>query len=526
MVVLSAGQDCRVRRTMFYYLGNERLQLWFTSPNICASFLSMTVLLSVGIFLCCINRKPLCFRLIAFALGCAVIAQQILLSLTYSRGGYLALCLGLAFTCFFCRKKWVLVFLLFFMIIIVLTSHGVDRIQSISEIGEGSIRNRLLLWNGGTCIIANHWLSGVGSPENAGNLYTGWYQPLWLNERYVGLISDYLNIAVSYGIFALFVYLSVILTIIWLGLRLWLITKNKILLFTLGAMGAYLFSAVFSTFYLFRDVYWLFMILLFIVTAFIAESLYTKRFRLERIYLVSPVFCSVVFCLVLLSYGFILNSRIPYTYNSNIYQDNGQSVLVCKAIPKAVPKATIVYLFCSDDRMTIEREARLTIRPLLARNYVVIAAGVDSGLNGLAQAEMLLKKIASENGKVPLFLIGQSDGAKHAILIASKTDTPKLSAIVALGSPASWPFDKLSPDLHIHELKAPLLLIHGQKDYSYSYTDSETLKKLCDKSNVPAAIQLIPDAGSYFDEKRENVLNTVDAFITKAGTPLIPFCIQ
>jgi dienelactone hydrolase len=279
-------------------------------------------------------------------------------------------------------------------------------------------------------------------------------------------------------------------------------------------MTAYLFSAVFSTFYLFRDVYWLFAALLFSVAAFIARSLYSKKFRPERIHLAAPVFCSAAFCLALLSYGFILNSRIPYACNSSIYQANGKSVRVCKSIPKAVPKAAIVYLFCSD-RMTLEKEASLTIRPLLARNYAVIAAGVDSGLEGLAQAEMLLKKIAAENGNAPLFLMGQGDGAKHAILIASKTDAPRLSAVVALGAPANWPFEELSPDLHIHGIKAPLLLIHGRKDYSYSYTDSETLKKLCDKSNIPATLQLIPDAGSYFDGKRNYVLNAVDAFITK-----------
>ena len=42
---------------MFYYLGNERLQLFFTSPNICATFLTMSVLLCIGIFLFLLDRK-------------------------------------------------------------------------------------------------------------------------------------------------------------------------------------------------------------------------------------------------------------------------------------------------------------------------------------------------------------------------------------------------------------------------------------------------------------------------------------
>ena len=35
---------------MFYYLEHARLQLWFFSPNLCAAFLVITLLLTVGGF--------------------------------------------------------------------------------------------------------------------------------------------------------------------------------------------------------------------------------------------------------------------------------------------------------------------------------------------------------------------------------------------------------------------------------------------------------------------------------------------
>ena len=382
---------------MFHYLGNDRLQLWFITPNVCASFLSMTILLSIGIFLCCVDRKKLYFKIIAFALGFAVIAQELLTALTYSRGGYLALGTGLVFAWLFCRKKWVLFFFLAFIAILLLTSNGMDRVQSIGATGEGSIRNRLLLWNGGAGIIAQNWFSGVGSTEKAGELYTGWHQPLGLNERYRGLISDYLNISVSYGIFALFAYLSVIFSAVWLGIRLWLAKKNSMLLLTLGAMTAYLLSAIFSTFYLFMDTYWIFIVSFLIVIAFLVRGFYTRQFKPKLIHWAVSFIGSAVICVALPLYGFILNSRMPYAYHCKTYQNNGKSGQAWQANPRTAPKATIVYLFCSDT-ITMEKEARLTIRPLLTRNYAVIAAGVDSGLDGLAKTEMLLKRGGNETG--------------------------------------------------------------------------------------------------------------------------------
>lgn len=499
---------------MYHYLENERLQLWFTSPNICATFLCMTVLFTIGIFLYCINKRNITSRIAALVLGCTIIYQFFLIAFTYSRGGWLALLSGLSFILIFHRKRWVVFCTLSFLMIIFFTSNGVDRIRSIGATSEGSIRNRLLLWSGGSGIIAKNPVSGLDSIKSAGDMYTAWYQPLWLDERYVGLISDYLNIAVSYGIFALFLYFLIIFTTILFGIKLWLAKKNIILLCTLGAIIAYLCSAAFSTFYVFFDVYWLFLALFSIAVAYVVQAFYAKAIKIKWLECFIPLLCSSGICILLLSYGIFVNYNLPYSYSYNSYQDKGENIQFYEACPKKYPKAIIVYLFNSQIK-SIKDEARLTIRPLLAMDYMVIAAGVDTGFGGLNKAISLLKKITARKTNIPILLMGQGDGARQAIIAASHSNLSQLSMLIVLGAPASWPFEELSPEHHIQNITIPLLLVHGQNDSLYSYTDSQYLKKICDKNNLVATLKIIPDAGNYFGDKRENVIKFVDKFITQ-----------
>jgi dienelactone hydrolase len=474
----------------------------------------MTVLLTIGIFLYCIDKKNITSKIAAFILGCTIIYQFLLIAFTYSRGGWLALLAGLSFILIFYQKKRMVFCMLFFLAIIIFNSNGVDRVRSIGATNEGSIHNRLLLWSGGSGIIANNPVSGLDSIKSAGDMYTAWYQPLWLKETYIGLISDYLNIAVHYGIFALFLYFSIIFLTIFFGIKLWLEKRNMILLGVLGAIVAYLCSAVFSTFYLFFDVYWLFLALLFIAIVYVVWAFYTKTIKIRWVECSIPLSCSLLICILLLSYGTFVNYKLPYSYSYNLYQNKGKNVQFYEACLKKNPKAIIIYLFDSQ-RKNIKDEARLTIRPLLAMNYKIIAAGVDTGFEGQKKAISLLKKIMSNKTNIPVLLMGQGDGAKQAIIAASHSRLSKLSMLIALGTPATWPFEELSPELHIKNITIPLLLIHGQNDSLYSYTDSQALKKICDENKLVATLKIIPGAESYFGAKRTNIIKLVDTFITQ-----------
>jgi len=141
---------------VFYFKGNIREQLFFTSPNICAAFLGMLSILSIAAFIFILYSPPKNKYLkhgLMFFMGVFIVYTQYLLCSTYSRGGlygYLA-ALGLLFILL--RKLVIIIPGVSLSVILLLLNGGVGRIASVGDIAEGSIWNRLLLWRGALCII-------------------------------------------------------------------------------------------------------------------------------------------------------------------------------------------------------------------------------------------------------------------------------------------------------------------------------------------------------------------------------------
>lgn len=258
---------------MFHYLGNERLQLGFFSPNVCATFLAMSVLLCIGFFWFLIAQKKIGWKIAGWGIVSPfIILQFIMLAATYSRGGYVACSFALCVACIVSRKKWSFLFLLLWIIILFLTGDGVERVQSIGNIDDGSIRNRLLLWQGGAGLIAKYWFSGLHELPKIGTYYTHYYQPLWLNEGYLTLISDYLTIAAQYGIFALFSILTFLLFLLQQGGRLYWKNQNPLLLYACAAVLSYMGTSFFSTCYRFEEVTWLLCVAVLTIALFVGRA--------------------------------------------------------------------------------------------------------------------------------------------------------------------------------------------------------------------------------------------------------------
>ena len=493
----------------YHYLDSSRLQLWFDSPNHCAAFLVMTIMLSIGLLLFFVSRDEKPHRIFIVSMFCAIFGQEALLALTYSRGGYIALLATLPLLWLFCRRKRLLVFNLVFLAILLIMANGVDRVQSVMATGDGSIKHRLLLWEGGLSIIWNNPIAGVGS-DSVGKLYTAWYQPLWLNEAYKTLVNDYLTIGAAYGIFALFAYLATILTGLWLGFKRWKDTKNPLLLSMLGSIIAYMLAAVFTTFYCHLTVYWLFALLLVVLAVVLIRAVRKWQFKIASKDILIPCGIAASISIALLVAGCLLTQKTPYSFSASKFNVGKLPIEIFEAFPKTQPKALVVFLFSSETSSDTEA-ARIFARPLLDKGYAVLLAGVDSGMNGLLCAEFTLNTAAvmAKEKKCELFLIGQGDGGKHAMLVASKDDSLPLKSVVAIGAPASWPFDELSPEAQIKGLKAPLLLIHDIQDKNIPSSESESLKKKCDELKIPAELALV-DSSS---DKKGKVIELVDSFI-------------
>lgn len=549
---------------MFYYLGNARFQFYFDSPNTCASFFIMAIFLLLGAYLYLIEgkyevvgrilrlvRRPvprslvgevgrhceggnapfssnlsekpqffnrqvdLIYRFCSILFIIAVVVGEYLLALTYSRGGYIAFLIGLLMIWLLNRRKRILFLTLTFILILFAVSNGMERFSSIVETSDGSIQNRLILWKGGMMLTADHWTSGVGI-ERIGRMFSAWYQPLDRNESYNTLVNDYLTIGAGYGIFALFSYLFIVFSVLWLGLSLWRLNRNSLLSGILAAQIAYLLSAIFSTFYNDMKIYCFFIVLQVTTIAWIAISMIFKKYKLKISEFVIPILTAVGICGLILSFGFLMAERLPCSYTYKSYHDGMRAIEVVEASPRnKTPKAILLYTFDSE-QMEIEREARLTIRPLVEKGYRVVASGIDSGFQGLTDEMFLVRKIIGENTEGrSVFIGGQGDGGRLAIIAASKMPDAKIWGVIAIGTSADWPFEELSPAAHVKNLKVPLLLIHGEKDSKNYFGESERLKKICDENMVAARCEIIRGAGHYLNDRRILAVGMVDGFVSE-----------
>ena len=139
---------------MFFYQDNPRLQLFFSSPNLCGCFCAMLLALCVGAWLMALKRNR---PWLAGVIGAAGALWAFLLAATYSRGGLIAtLCAVLAI--FLHSRKWLaLCWLAVTVIAFASVGGGGDRIASLGDAAsDGSIRNRVFLWRGACGCIPAH----------------------------------------------------------------------------------------------------------------------------------------------------------------------------------------------------------------------------------------------------------------------------------------------------------------------------------------------------------------------------------
>lgn len=484
------------------------MQFWFDTPNVCAAFLCMTIFITLGLQQFFPYKKKYC-KIFSIIIFCAITFQMFLLARTYSRGGYVAMFVALCFVWYLSKNKLFPACLLIFCGIVFFVSNGVERVSSITKTSDGSILHRLLLWEGGTGIIANNFISGV-SPDYPGKQYAMWYQPLWLDEKYSILINDYLTIGASYGLFILFGYLSIILFLIWLSIKIQNKTDGFFVACLIGAVIAYSISAFFSSFYLW-NVSWLYYSLLAVLLGFILFMTISKKIKITKFDIAIPLTFAATVCIVIFFLGTIVNARLPYTFQEICFQE--KNLKIYEAHPQYIEsKANIIYLF-NPKHKTLRDEIRFTVRPLLLQGFTVFIAEVDSGLNGLSVAEQVIKySFKNIDNDKPVFIVGRGDGAKHGIIAAVNMNLPKLKGIIAIGMPATWPWDEISPISHVSKLKVPLLLIHGANDNIYPVSESLLLKKFCDKNKLPVRIKIVTNTGHYFDKKRNILFASINNF--------------
>ncbi len=497
---------------MFRYQGEERLQLWFVSPNECGVFLAVTVLVSIGIFCGCLLIKKRYIRYTSLTLTILLILfQQLLLAGTYSRGGYLGAFAGLFFAWLLCRKKAVLIFLLTGIFITFSIAKGGSRVGSIVRVSsDASIANRILLWRGASGIIAQNPVSGV---SDAGGLYHAWYQPLWLDEHYGGMISDPMGITVQYGVWAGMLFFAIFLLPLyfsWRYIRLWGDYGGLFAGFA-GALAGYLVSSFFSTFYMVNLICWTMIVLLTIVALALLILLIRKKVMPKWWDFAIPIAGALLMGSGIFLWGCVENARLPYSwsYRELPWQERHKS-WECHAVPKSDIKGTVICML--SEKWTQDNYygdfIREFGRALLNNGYELLVAAPREGRTGKKDAVEYLREAIAVRPERKIYLFGVGRQSQTAILAAAEVNAVNIAGVAAVNSPARWPFEELSPIEFINRISAPVILFAS----SGNMPDAMELAELRNKANLPVKTveitmddreNILPELEDWLDEKMD-----------------------
>ncbi len=189
----------------YTFLGHHRLRFWFQTPNICGLFLSWVVV-ALCVAECWLSRGETgedgargCRRPALWCVRGGLVLSLLGVSLTYSRGSYLALTVSLLVLSGVLRRLRPLVWLALFCLMLTALPGTAARVASAGDLDEGSVYNRLRLWEGTCAVIAEAPLAGVPA-EEAGYRYGAWYQPLSIDAHYHHFLNDLLNCASIHGL--------------------------------------------------------------------------------------------------------------------------------------------------------------------------------------------------------------------------------------------------------------------------------------------------------------------------------------
>lgn len=434
---------------MFFYQDTPRLQLFFSSPNLCGCFCAMLLALCVGAWLMALKRNR---PWLAGVIGAAGALWAFLLAATYSRGGLIAaLCAVLAI--FLHSRKWIaLCWLAVAVIAFASVGGGGDRIASLGDAAsDGSIRNRVFLWRGACGIIAASPWRGV---ENPGAEYHAWRQPLWIDASYRTMISDALTLGAMHGLWAVGLYFLPLAILLALPGRAptespW---AHEALTACIGAIVSYYAAALFSTMYEHQ-------ILLGGLTALFAVAYALEGWILWRLRqwpgwrrIAAASSATAAICLALYAAGRLENAMLSCDWQwRDMRADSGATLKILSCRPRAAPKARVILLTtCDDDApdwsILWPETIRGIIRPLALAQYEIVAAAVDSGYDGKAHAEAMLRRFGN-CGKRPQCVIAVgTGGGKNALLaLANPEIGGKFRKAALINVPQDWPFAGLSP---------------------------------------------------------------------------------
>jgi uncharacterized protein len=138
------------------------------------------------------------------------------------------------------------------------------------------------------------------------------------------------------------------------------------------------------------------------------------------------------------------------------------------------------------------------------------STGEHTGARGGEQedAQLALDYLSERYPGEPLFLAGFSFGARVGLEVGTRD--ARVRFLIGIGTPVSikerdYDFSFLS------ECRKPLLFVHGERDEFGSLEDLRALAARLPAA-TPVRLEIIPDAGHFFDDQLEDLRRRVAAW--------------
>ncbi len=490
--------------------------VWAT-PNCAAAVLAVGITLLCGIGAAGhqqLRNWPRCRLVFDIAMAILLIWGTYLLIQTYSRGGWVALCAGLAtLTVGLRSRRWYpLTCAAIVIVLVVVWPAGLDRAaSSVSFVEDKSIYHRLLLWQGALQMMYEHPWKGVGAGR-FGEMFMDDYQLPTHVETYSTAVNDFLTFGTERGIPALAVIVGALLAAAALGLRLGKTRDDAFLAACAGGLAASLIASGFSSVITQpSDAF----ITLFCALAIPAKAAFLlSRRRNDTLWRAALSGGTLMVGLIIAAAGVCVAAGSMAAYTRPVIStvsDRTAELNRIEARPSRGPvKGTLVYIpDCGEEPADLVQS---TLRPLARKGWEVISfkpAAYPSDASW--QTVEFLAELQHEGRLQNLWIIAGHRRGAQAALFAALAACP--SAVACYLTPQRSAFAEYSFESLLAKNHLPLLLCAQSADRTNSAQRVLSLTRQPNAgSPVAAAVQIHPGNFYYLSKSWQAWIDAIDHF--------------
>ncbi|MFH1825413.1 MAG: O-antigen ligase family protein [Candidatus Firestonebacteria bacterium] len=503
---------------MFRYLGNNRFQMWFNTPNEAALFIIICICILTGIYFIINNKMLKSKNILKYSCaGLFYTSTTTLLymeGLTYSRGGYISFVMAYLFMVFNLKenKQKITASILFiiFVFLIIFISGGAKRTISIVDFQDKSIENRITLWKSTLAMSSDNPIRGVGF-DRFFSVYQDLYQPMTMRENYSTAINGYITISSCLGFPVLCVMLALVIYVMLIAQRVF--KNNSTIIIFQTIIICFLIGNIFSNLIMGINMYLFLASLGAIIMTVIALK---KTIKIKDMW--NSLLISITFVLILYGLGKYYLSFSPIYSKIMNLKNNGcdNTFYIVKPVNK-IPRAILFYLFRKE--LLVDKKIHQEERALTEFGYIVISPKSKGGIPGIKLTEEVFDWIINqkEMATIPIIIIAQGDDVPYSMIICSHHRDTRIKGIVSIGATPKSPFKELSIGEYVKKVNCPVVILSGENYYSDWSSNAFKIRDMfSDKSKV--LVQIIEGESEFLGDKRMDCILKNIKYLMDYGT--------